>query len=251
MRLQFGVRSALPETRAVHFRAGSEGLSFATPRGLDLENGDTVGVVSHLIAGGGDVDGLEIEVRWPTPGQPPRQAHSIWQYLLDQGSPGAARLRDDPVLRPDAPVLGGRLSEDGTRGFSVGLEQLRRHRAMWIPEHQAFVTLADEPVDAARHVASLEGRRLLDRVKSEPEASLAQFRGEWEDVGDPVAWRVPWETQWRGTRGHLVITAAAHGSLYKFAIDREGRVRPDFASIRRGSRRPGEVSVSWMGCRSW
>ena len=74
---------------------------------------------------------------------------------------------------------------DGTRGFSIGLEQLARHKAMWLPEHDVFVTLADAPVDFAAHLASLKGERVLDRVKHEPEATLAEWTNKWADFGNP------------------------------------------------------------------
>ena len=141
-----------------------------------------------------------------------------------------ARLKDDPAFTPDAPVLTVETSADGTRGFSIGLEQLARHKAMWLPEHDAFVTLADAPVDFARHLASLKGQRVLDRVKREPETKLADFTACWEDMGNPDVWRRPWESSWLGTRGHLIPIAGQQGTLYKFGIDRYGCVRPDLAS---------------------
>lgn len=250
LRLSVGHRSPTAEAYSVRFLPGSSGVSVGAPAGVGLEDGDVAGDLTKLSAGAGDVDGLDLSVEWPRPTAPERKPHSIWQYLLDHGSEGqVARLRDDPGLRPDAPILGVRLSEDGTRGFSVGLEQLRRHRAMWVPEWDVFLTLADAPVDWHRHVASLQGRRVLDAARTGPEATLAQFRSLWEDVGDPVAYRVPWETSWLGTRGHLVVTAAAHGSLYKFAVDREGRVRPDFASPHQFRFDPLWTNVTWKSQR--
>lgn len=184
--------------------------------------------------GAGAGEALTAEVSWSKPLLPPRQPHEIWAYLLRQGAPDQiARLRDDPGLTPDAPVLTVLTAADGMRGFSIGLEQLRRHRAMWLPEHDAFVTLADAPVDFAAHLAALRGERVLDRVRREPEATLAEWTNKWEDVGNPVQWNRPWETSWLGTRGHLTGTVARQGSLYKFGVDRWANVRPDFASPHR------------------
>lgn len=201
-------------------------------------------------AGGGDVDAVTVEVSWPRPIAPRREVQSIWQYLLEHGTPGqVARLKDDPGLQPDSPVLTVFTEPEGTRGFSIGLEQLERHGAMWLPEHDVFVTLADAPVDFTAHLASLAGERVLDRVKREPEASLAEWTNQWEDIGNPVWWNKPWETSWLGTRGHLTGTVARHGSLYKFGVDRWAAVRPDHASPHRFRFDPLWSGSQWTGQR--
>src|SRR5690606_19646059 len=104
------------------------------------------------------------------------------------------------------------------------------HGAMWLPEQDAFITLADKPVDFKKHIASLQGRRILDSVAEQPDASLATFHKLWPDFGNPLQWNASWQTRWMGTIGHLTVTAASHGSVYKFAVDRWGNIRPDFAS---------------------
>ena len=218
VRISFGHRASRQTTVAPRLLPGSPGM-------------DVEAVAAELTVGGGRVASVAARVSWPEPTAPRREVHSIWSYLFEHGEPGqVARLRDDPGLQPGSPVLTVQLSDDGTRGFSVGLEQLVRHRAMWVPEHDALVTLAGAPVDLAAHLASLEGERVLDRVTREPEATLEQWRSRWEDVGNPVEWESPWETSWLGARGHLTGLVARHGSLYKFGIDRWANVRPDFAS---------------------
>jgi hypothetical protein len=242
VQLSFGHSSPQKRPYSVWLLSGSPGLTVTHLRGLGLEADDRVGDNAVLNAGGGDVDVLTAEVSWPAPAAELRKIaqhtdaytvnnDAIWGYLMANGSPGQAeRLRDDPWQRPDAPLLTVQLAGDGTRGFSLGMEQLLRHGAMWLPEHDVYVTLADKPVSWEQHQASLTGERTLDRVMREPDASLAQFTRLWEDVGNPLVWDKPWESQWMGTKGHLIITAAAHGSLYKFAVDRWANVRPDHAS---------------------
>ncbi len=250
VRVSLGHRAPRGSVHFVRFLPGSPGLAVSAPHGVGLEAGDEAGETSRLQAGAGDVDALDLEVRWTRPRSPARKVHSIWRYLLDHGSAGqVSRLVDDPGLIPDAPVLTVQLAEDGTRGFSVSLELLRRQGAIWVPGHDALVMLAEAPVDPGSHFASLTGERTLDRVKREPEATLEQFQSLWEDVGDPLVWNKPWETTWLGARGHLVVTAAAHGSLYKFAVDRAGRVRPDFASPHRFRLDPLWPGSSWVGQR--
>ena len=187
-----------------------------------------------LTVGAGVVDSITARVSWPKPTQLPRKPQSIWQYLFDHGEPGqVARLKEDPGLQPYAPVLTVQLSEDGTRGFSIALDQLIEHQAMWLPEQDAFVTLADSQVDFDQFVNSLKGERVLDRVEQEPESSFAEWTNKWEDFGNPIQWNKPWETTWLGARGHLTGLVARHDSLYKFGVDRWGNVRPDFASPRK------------------
>ncbi len=218
---------------------------------MDFEAGDRVeGGVCETRAGGGDVDGVTLDLTWAQPNSPRRQVHSIWQYLLDHGTADqVARLKDDPGLQPGAPVLTVQTAAEGTRGFSIGVEQLERHGAMWLPEHDVFVTLATAPVDFATHLASLRGERVLDRVKREPEATLAEWSNRWEDIGNPVQWNKPWETSWLGTKGHLVGTVARHGSLYKFGVDRWASVRPDHASPHRFRFDPLWSGSQWTGQR--
>jgi hypothetical protein len=216
-----------------------------------FEAGDALdGGVARTRAGGGDVDAVIAEVSWPEPVQPPLKVQSIWQHLLDHGkSEQVARLKDDPGLTPDAPLLTVQLDAEGTRGFSLGLEQLDRHRAMWLPEHDVFVTLAEAPVDFAEHLASHKGERVLDRVKREPEATLAEWTNKWADFGDPNRPHHGQETSWLGTKGHLVGTVARHGSLDKFGVDRWASVRPDHASPHRFRFDPLWPGARWVGQR--
>lgn len=250
VRVSFGQRAEKTTTYSVRLEGASVAVEVSALRGVELEADDRIGERVTLHAGGGDVDALDATVTWTKPTAKPRQIHSMWQYLLQHGTPEQVRrLEDDPGLKPDAPVLTVELAADGTRGFSIGLEQLARHRAMWLPEHEAFITLADQPVDFAHHLASLKGERTLDRVKHEPEATDAQFKALWEDFGNPSQWKVGWQTQWLGTRGHLVVTAAEHGSLYKFAVDRWASVRPDFASPHKFRFDPLWPNCTWTGQR--
>jgi hypothetical protein len=218
VRISFGHRTPEKTTLTPQLVAGSPGL-------------EVVAATKPLIVGAGAVDSVRAEVSWTKPSKPPRKPHSIWQHLLDHGTPGqVARLKDDPGLQPDAPVLTVQMTSDGTRGFSIGLEQLARHKAMWLPEHSAFTMLADAPVEFATHLASLKGERVLDRVKHEPEATLAEWTNKWADFGNPARPHHGQETSWLGTKGHLTGFVARHGSLYKFGVDRWAGVRPDFAS---------------------
>ncbi|QHT66929.1 hypothetical protein GXP67_09815 [Rhodocytophaga rosea] len=254
VRVSFGHRAAQTISYQLRIKGGSPGMEVSTPIGSKLEANDKIAVVSEFSAGAGDIDEFTAEISWPKPVAPLRALAShqysyspdkdaMWGYLLANGSPGQVdRLKDDPWNKPDAPLLTFLLSEDGTRGFTIGIEQLLRHKEMWLPEHDAFVTLTENPVDFKQHLFSLKGIRTLDKVKQEPDASLSQFKKLWEDFGNPLVWDKPWETTWMGSKGHLVVTAPAHGSLYKFTVDRWAKVRPDFASPHKFAQ-----NILWQG----
>ncbi|MBO0935522.1 hypothetical protein J2I47_03075 [Fibrella sp. HMF5335] len=245
LRISLGHRAIRRVAHSVRLIGNSAGLTVSRPTGKSIEKNDRIAVTSRLTTGLGDVDVLLVEVTWPKPNAAPRKlaAHNdpyaikndaMWGYLLEHGSAGqAARLTDDTWKQPDTPLLMVRLADDGTRGFSVAIEQLLRHGAMWLPEHDVYITLADKPIDFEKHIASLTGKRTLDQVKQAPDATLSQFKTSWADFGNPNQWDVSWQTTYLGTKGHLLVTTAAHGSLYKFAIDRWANVRPDFASPHR------------------
>jgi len=239
----FGHTSSSRNTRWVRLTNGSPNVAVSSVTGKQLEKGDRVHTSSSiLICGAGDIDKIKTEIYYSKPVAPLRKlaAHkdaytikddAMWGYLMENGSPGQSeRLKDDSWFRPDAPLLTVQLNNDSTRGFTIALEQLQKHGAMWLPEHDVYITLADKPVGFNQHLTSLKGRRVLDDIARQPDATLKSFQEIWPDIGNPIKWDKSWQTRWMGTLGHLTITAAAHGSIYKFAIDRWGNVRPDFAS---------------------
>ena len=237
VRISFGHRAAEQIAITPQLVAGSPGVEVVAP-------------TKPLTVRAGTVDSVTAEVFWKKPAQPPRKPQAIWQYLLDHSTPGqVARLTDDPGLQPDAPLLTVLTAADGTRGFSISVEQLARHKAMWLPEHNAFITLADAPVDFATHLASLKGERVLDRVKHEPEATLAEWTSKWADFGDPTRPHHGRESDLLGAKGHITGMVARHGSLYKFGVDRWGSVRPDLAFAHKFRFDPLWPNCQWMGQR--
>lgn len=232
VRVSFGHRGARRVSIAPRLVSGSPGLEVSTEE-------------RTLTVGAGRVEAVAARVFWRESAAPPREIQEIWSHLLEHGEPGQiARILDDPGRQPGAPVLTVLTASDETRGFSIGLEQLARHGAMWLPESDAYVTRADAPVAFATHLASLKGARVLDRVSREPEATRDEWTRKWEDFGDPTRWSKPWETTWLGARGHLTGLIARHGSLFKFGVDRWASVRPDHASPHRF-----RFDLRWSGCR--
>jgi hypothetical protein len=247
VRLSWGHKSATARPFRIGFLTNAVAIAQINSDGF--EPGDTLqDGVCETRAGGGDVDAVTAEVSWKKSARPPRKPQVIWQHLLDHGEPGqVARLKDDPGLQPDAPVLTVLMAADGTRGFSIGLEQLARHKAMWLPEDDVFVTLADAPVDFAAHLASLKGERILDRVKHEPEATLAEWTNKWADFGNPTKPHHGNETELLGAKGHLTGFVARHGSIYKFGVDRWGRARPDLSFAHKFRFDPLWPEWQWTG----
>ena len=102
--------------------------------------------------------------------------------------------------------------------------QLLAEKALWIPSLDVYVTAGDRPVPLAEHLALLEarkGQRMLDRLRAEPEATLAQYTARWEDMGHP-AYSNP---QPRGP-GHIV-GLAWDSAIHKFGVDRGAGVWSD------------------------
>lgn len=258
LKISFGLNDSLPTNREVQLLTDVPGMVIADPTGTDIESNDRVGATSILHYGAGDVDELVANVSWqkPTAEQRPHARHegpytpdgdAMWGYLMEHGSPGQAeRLRQDPWNQPDAPLLTVQLNEEGTEGFSVPLELLIDQGAMWLPEQHIYLTRADQPIDFQEHLASLTGKRILDQVMEDPDATLEAFKRCWTDFGNPLVWDKYWETNYMGTTGHLTITAAAHGSIYKYAVDRWGSIRPDFASPHKFAMDIGWQDSQWQ-----
>ena len=157
-------------------------------------------------AGAGDVDGIGFTLAYtpqPRP-QAPEPAHHLGRPDRAQRRRyrTAAERRTPPFIpaRQSSPFL---LNQEGTRGFSVTIDQLLVQRAMWVPSLDMYLTAGDAPVEFEEHQKSLaawSGRRILDSVHREPEASYEQYTARWEDMGDP-AYTHP---QQRGP-GHIVV----------------------------------------------
>jgi hypothetical protein len=250
VRVSWGHRS--PAAHAWYVRFDTGNINVNGMRALDAEPADSlIAGVFQTMSGAGDVDGAQLRLSCEDVTVREFDAvHSTWAYLLEHGDERAARrLRQDPACRPDPRKLTLYLNEAGTRGFSLTVDQLRNHRAFWCPEADLFIAVGDTPVNFDEYLASLEGQRVLDRVADEPEATLAEWRDRWADFGDPNQANQGHETKWLGTQGHLTGLIARHGALYKFGVDRWGRVRPDFASPHKFRFDPLWDGGRWKGQR--
>src|SRR5947199_7612244 len=113
----------------------------------------------------------------------------IWADLIAHSDADTARrLSNDAAIHPDSPRLTVQMNAEGTRGFSVTLDQLETERAIWIPSLHVYLAAGDDPMPFAEHqrqLAAWKGDRILERVERDPEASYEQYTARWEDMGDP------------------------------------------------------------------
>ena len=195
-----------------------------------LEVGDTLhGNTARTRSGNGDVDALNLVVAYPTGSVPQAQrVHVQWHDLIAASDGDAARrLSRDPAFTPHRPSLTVRLNEAGTDGFTVTVDQLLVEKAIWIPSLDVYLTAGDVKVpfvDHQRALASRTSRRVLDMVKTQPEASYAEFIARWEDMGSPT-YRNPHQ---QGP-GHIV-GLTWDSAVRKFGIDRAAGVWNDEGS---------------------
>jgi hypothetical protein len=180
-------------------------------------------------AGAGDVDGLLLTLRYAdTPIKEIQNLHSIWKYLFEHSDADTAgRLRNDPAFRPDPRKLTIQMDEQGTRGFSVTVDQLLRDKAFWVPSLDVYVTVGEPPISFDEHQARLrpwQGRGILDQVHAEPEATYEQYTDRWEDMGSPK-----YVNPSQPFPGHIVCVTW-DSAIPKFGIDRGAGVWSDLGN---------------------
>jgi hypothetical protein len=202
------------------------GMTIGSISGYQLEPGEAA-TSSH--AGGGDIDGIEFTLEYSRWTEPKLQSlQVIWADLLSAADADTARrLGNDAAMYPGAPRLYIRTSPEGTSGFAVTVQQLRRQHAIWVPSHDIYITAGEQFVDYKAHLASLEqweGETVLQRVAAEPEASYEEYTARWEDMGSPQY------TNPRQTGVGHIIGLAWDSSIHKFGIDRGGGVRNDLGN---------------------
>jgi hypothetical protein len=226
VRISWGHTSATtaPRELALSGVAGADVLSVA-PR--DFEDGETLeSGVARTRAGGGDVDALDVQLSYPvTPRTRAQHIQVGWTELIaNADSDTARRLTRDPAFTPGAPALIARTNAAGTAGFTVTIDQLLAEKAIWIPSFDLYLTSADAPVPFDAHMqalAPLKGQRILERVRTEPEATYAAYASLWDDLGSP-----DYVNPHQIGPGHIV-GLTWDSAIPKFGIDRAGGVSND------------------------
>jgi hypothetical protein len=201
--------------------------------GIGLEPDDRLrDTVCETHSGKGDVDGVEFTLQYgPMEVKPIEKVQRIWADLLAQSDADTVRrLQQDPAYRPDPRVLTIQMDSDGTKGFSVTVDQLLGTRVFWVPSLDIYITAGDGAPSFAEHqnqLATHKGKRILDQIQREPEASYEQYTSRWEDMGSP-AYKHPTQP----TPGHIV-GLTWDSALYKFGIDRGAGVWNDYSNLDR------------------
>jgi len=173
--------------------------------------------------------GLALDVSWdPTLVRRRDRLHIIWADLISASDPDTARrLTTDPTFFVDPPKLTIHTDAKGSRGFSVAIEQLLSEKAMWAPSLGIYISAGDHPISFEEHQEDLKrwhGRRILDELRSQPEASYEQYAGLWENMGSP-AYIHPAQ---QGP-GHI-IGIGWDSAIPKFGIDRGSGVWSDYGN---------------------
>jgi hypothetical protein len=180
-------------------------------------------------AGGGRAEDHTFKIAYPVAEVKPQQdMHVIWADLIAHSDADTAnRLLQDPALRTDERRIRFELNADGTRGFTLTIDQLLQSRQFWIPSHDLYISIGSPPVPFAENQKQLEqyrGNRVIDEVHRQPEATYEEFKRRWQDMGNP-SYVHP---EQRGP-GHIV-GLTWDSTVAKFGIDRGAGVWNDYGN---------------------
>ncbi len=214
VRVTWGHKSGTSDSRPVTVSAG-KGAAIADLRDTGAVDGAR--------------QGLQFVLDYLPPNEPKQQrVQVIWaDVIAGADADTARRLGDDASMEPHSPRLYVRTRADGTGGFAVTVDQLKRERAIWVPSLDIYIAAGEPFVAFAAHMKALEpfqGKRVLDRIGRSPDASYEEYAALWEDMGNP-AYRNPQQIE----PGHI-ITLAWDSSIHKFGIDRGAGVRNDLGN---------------------
>lgn len=253
-RISWGHHS--PATQPFYIKFLTNEVTVSDVAGLELEPADCLQEGAWVTqAGGGDVDAVEFTLEYPErPVHAITNLHRIWADLIAQSDPDAARrLRLDAAYRRDARKLTVQMGREGTKGFSVTVDQLLEQKAFWVPALDVYLAAGDAPVSFADHRKQLEpweGRRVLDQVRREPEATCEQYAARWEDMGHP-GYKHPAQPP----PGHIV-GLTWDSAIPKFGIDRGAGVWSDYGNPDRfrfwfdfGDLFQEGIAAAWQGQR--
>jgi hypothetical protein len=226
--LSWGHRSS----STVHFslKLLPDGVTVSDVAGDGLESDDAFREgFWETHAGGGDVDSLDFIVHYPKiPVKEVGNLHPIWNALLSESdSDTSRRLRSDPAYRRDPRRLTVRMNREGTRGFSVTVDQLLQNGAFWVPSLDLYMASGNPPVSFEDHQEQLlpfKGKRILQEIQDSPEATYEQYSVRWEDMGNPA-----YVHSFQPHPGHIVCLTW-DSAIHKFGIDRAAGAWNDYGN---------------------
>ena len=160
--------------------------------------------------------------------KPVQGMHVIWSDLIAHSDADTVRrLAQDPAWRVDARKITFELNPEGTLGFSLTLDQLLRQKTFWIPSLDVYVSTGEVPASYAgiqKQLAPYAGLRVLDEVRKEPEATYAEYKAKWADMGSPDYMHPVQEGP-----GHIVCLTW-DAAIPKFGVDRGAGVWNDYGN---------------------
>ncbi|HEV2324342.1 MAG TPA: hypothetical protein VGS10_10385 [Terracidiphilus sp.] len=180
-------------------------------------------------AGAGHVETATYSIVYPDVEiKPIPDMQVIWAYLLSHSDNDTReRLMHDPAARPDARRLTFQFNADGTRGFTLTMDQLTHEKSFWIPALDVYLSTGDSPesfAESHKELATRANDRVLDAVERGPEASYGEFKAKWEDMGNPAYVHPAQEGP-----GHI-ICVSWDSAIPKFGIDRGAGVWNDYGN---------------------
>ena len=220
-----------PQTKPFYIKLNpAHGVQILDVQGKSLEPGEGLRDGAwQTRAGGGDVDGIDFTLAYPE--KPPERIQDLdtmWAYLIGQSDPDTARrLAQDAAFSVDPPRFTVQLNPQGTRGFTVTVEQLRRNRNLWLSSLDVYLAAGPDPVafsDHRKELAKWKGQRILETIASGPESTYQEYASLWEDTGDPN-----YEHPHLPEPGHIV-GLTWDSAIPKFGIDRRAGVWNDYGN---------------------
>jgi hypothetical protein len=227
-RISWGYQS--PTRISYYIKLAGDGVEISDVIGylLESEDGFKDGAWESR-AGGEDVDGVEFTALYRKgPPKMSQNLHVIWADLIANSDfDTARRLRLDPVYRLDSRKLTVQTDAEGMTGFSVTVDQLLENRVFWVPSLDIYLAVGDRPVsfaDYQKDLAAWKGKRVLEQIHREPEATYEQYLARWEDMGNP-GYVHPAQPD----PGHIVCLSW-DSAIHKFGIDRGAGIWNDLGN---------------------
>jgi hypothetical protein len=209
----------------------TSGVKIEDVRGYSLEAGEGMKDGAwQTRAGAGDVDGVSFDLEYPQ--QPPKRLQNlagvVWPALLAHSSAVTVRrLTEDAAFWIDPPRFTVQMDREGTQGFTIAVEQLLEHKALWLPSLGIYITRGDNPLSFSADQEDLQawkGKTILHRINSEPDATYAEYATRWADTGNPN-YKHPDSVK----PGHIVCLTW-DSAIPKFGIDRWAGVWNDYGN---------------------
>ncbi len=196
--------------------------------GFQLEAGDGLKDDAwQTIAGQADVDGVEFTLQYvPEEVSIIQDMHIIWADLIAHSDPDTARrLSFDAAFRRDRRKLTVQMDKNGTKGFTVTVDQLLQNGGLWIPSLDVFLTTSGQSLpEYQKTLDPWQGQRVLDQIHAGNEADYDRYASLWENMGSPAYIRAQ-----QPKPGHI-IGLTWDSAIPKFGVDRGSGVWSDYGN---------------------